>query len=91
MIQFILEYTVLSKHIEGMSQSPKVPVCIGLAPDLLSRLDGVAASASVTRSWLVSRVLEGWLANLDAAALANDLPLATVANAAIAESLELAQ
>ena len=74
-----------------MSQSPKVPVCIGLAPDLLSRLDAVAASAAVTRSWLVSRVLEGWLANLDAAALANDLPLATVASAAIAESLELAQ
>lgn len=68
-----------------------ITLSITIPPELRDRIDAVAASARVSRSWLITTALAGWVANLDAAALANGVPPDVAVNEAIAQSLEVAQ
>lgn len=66
-------------------------VSITLPSETLARVDAVAADARVARSWLITTVLNGWLDQIDQAAMKHHIPRAEIANVAIAESLEIGQ
>lgn len=68
-----------------------VVVSVTLPPELRDRLDAVAADARVSRSWLITTALTGWVQSLDRAAVDSGVTPAVAANALIAESLEAAR
>lgn len=68
-----------------------VTLSITIPPDLRDRIDAIAADARVSRSWLITTALAGWVQSLDRAAEENGVTPAMAANALIAESLELAR
>jgi metal-responsive CopG/Arc/MetJ family transcriptional regulator len=59
-----LPYPPLSDYMQVMEQTstPKTPVCIAVAPDLLARLDDAAAEMERSRSWAASKAIAEYLA-----------------------------
>lgn len=64
-----------------------VTFSVSMPSELRDQLDVVAAHARVSRSWLTTTVLTGWLAGVDAAA-ASGRSRERVINVALAEALE---
>ena len=81
-------------HIIGqqliLSGMATCTLSITIPPELRDRLDAVAADARVSRSWLITTALAGWVQSLDAA-VDSGVTLTVAANTLIAQSLELAR
>jgi hypothetical protein len=64
-----------------------VSVTITIPEDLRDRVDATARSARVTRSWLVTTIMSGWLDELDAKAACGEVRMEAT-NRAIAAALD---
>lgn len=64
-----------------------VTVSITIPPDLRDRIDAIADTAHVTRSWIITRVMTAWADGIDAGATGGERRDRVIA-AAITEALE---